>query len=118
MKILAALLLGSSLLLTPAAWAQDRDGAIHETRREAMRDKFRDMPPEEREQFMQERREKWQALSDEEKVKLINEKHDRKMHEMKERWGNMSDQEKINMVEKRMERKGKRQRRMDHTGER
>lgn len=66
----------------------------------ADREKMKNMSPEDREKFMQERKAKWDALSKEEKLKMIEER--RKQREA--RWNAMSDDEKIEHVEKKMKR--------------
>lgn len=65
---------------------------------------FKKMSKEERDA----KKAEWQGLSKEEKVKLIEEKRERKLKRMDEKWSKMSDDEKIRFVEERHEkRKGK-----------
>lgn len=100
-KWIGALVLGSALMLSHAAFAEEAAGGG----RDAHREELKNMTPEEREAFHAERKAKWEALSDAEKVKMIEERRAEKRKEMDARWNAMTDAEKIAHVEKRMKHK-------------
>ena len=111
-KIAALLLIGTSLVFSPAVMAGEH-GEGGESKEHAGKfkgehggdwEKFKNMSPEEREKFKAERKAKWEALSDSEKVKMIEEKRAKRMQEMDSRWKSMSDAEKIKFAEERMKR--------------
>lgn len=54
----------------------------------------------------EERKAKWEAMSDAEKIKVIEEKRAEKRQKMDEKWSSMSDAEKIAFVEERRKKKG------------
>lgn len=96
-----------------AATAQAQD--FHDMSREERRETIRNMSPEEREQFHKARREKWQSLSDAEKVRLIEERRRERREKMDARWEAMSDQEKIRFAEEKMkQRQERREHRREH----
>jgi len=100
-KWIGALMLGSAIMLSHAAFAEEpaRDGF------DSHREELKNMSPEEREAFHAERKAKWEALSDAEKVKMIEQRRAEKQKEMEARWNAMSDAEKIKHVEQRMQQK-------------
>lgn len=100
-KWIGALVLGSALMLSHAAFAEETAGGG----RDAHREELKNMTPEEREAFHAERKAKWEALSDAEKVKMIEERRAEKRKEMDARWNAMTDAEKIKHVEQRMQHK-------------
>ena len=69
--------------------------------------KVKHMTPQERKAFHQERKEKWKAMSAQEKLEVIEKKRSQRIKRMNDTWENMSDDEKIKHVEERMKRKGK-----------
>lgn len=93
------------LALSPAAFAQD---ALDSLTPDQRREKIKAMSPEERRQFMQDRKAQWEAMSDAEKVEIIEKRRAERIKHMDERWENMSDQEKIEHVERRMQKKAER----------
>lgn len=99
-QLLGALVITTALVFSPAVMAQPPAGERDGSRWEA----FKNMSPEEREAFHKERKAKWEALSDAEKVKMIEERRAEKRKEMDARWSSMSDAEKIRHVEERMQR--------------
>lgn len=108
-QLLGALVVTASLVFSPIAMAEEgRDGSKWGS--------FRDMSPGERESFHKERKAKWEALSNAEKLRMIEERRAEKRKEMDARWNAMSDAEKIRYVEERMgqKRDGKREGRMQH----
>lgn len=101
-QLLGALIVGTALTFSQGAMAEppkEHGGKKWE--------EFKSMTPEQREQFRAERKAKWDSLSKEEKLKLIDERRAQKHKEMDEKWKSMSDDEKIKHVESRMEQKHK-----------
>lgn len=70
-------------------------------------DKYKHLSPEEREAHFKERKAKWDAMSDAEKVKAIEEKRSERLKQMDDEWKHLSDREKIEHIEKRFQHKGK-----------
>lgn len=101
-KWIGALLLGSAIMLSHTAYAEGPGHGGPDSHREELKS----MSPEERATFHAERKAKWEALSDAEKVKMIEQRRDEKQKEMEARWNAMSDAEKIKHVEQRMQQKG------------
>ncbi len=73
--------------------------------REEKRAELESMSPEERKAFFEERKQKWQSMSQEEKLQAIEQKRTEKLKRMEEKWDSMSAEEKIRHVEERMKRK-------------
>ena len=97
-------LCGLALLVAMLAWpalAQDFERMAPKERHETLKN----MTPEQREEFKKARQEKWNAMSDNEKVKLIEERRSQYLKEREEEWNRMSDREKIERAEKRMQKK-------------
>jgi predicted Fe-S protein YdhL (DUF1289 family) len=69
---------------------------------------YKQLSPEQREKFHQERKAKWDAMSKEEKLATIEKRHAAKKAKMEEKWNSMSDDEKIAFVEKRMQKRAER----------
>lgn len=117
-KLLTALLVGTTLAFAPAAMAEPGEAghentweqmknmtpAEREAKRNEMRAKWNGMSSEEKEQFKAERKAKWDALSKEEKVRMIEDRRAMKRKEMDEHWNSMSDDEKISHTEEKMRR--------------
>lgn len=72
---------------------------------EERREKWNNMSEADKNTFREERKAKWDALSRDEKIKLVNERHEVMKKHKEERWNRMSDDEKISHVEERMNRK-------------
>lgn len=104
--IISTMLAGSVM----AAELPDFDAMSHEQRREAMKS----MTPEQREAFHKARKAKWEAMSKDEKLKLIEEKRAKFKTEREAEWNSMSDDEKIKHAEKRMQQKGKKHHGEEH----
>lgn len=100
----ALLAVSAAMLISGPALAGDeagRKGGHHSEWAE----KMKDMTPEERKAFMEERKAKWEALSTEEKVQMIEEKRAERREAMDEKWESMSDEDKVKYVEEKMKRK-------------
>ncbi len=123
----------SLCLLPQVSLADCSHGKGHGFFKELFKDKnLKEMSPEERKAFKKERKEKWAAMSkeeklahieerrkerlknmdetfgsmaDEDKVKFFNEKFSKKRNYMEEKWQNMNDDEKIEFVENKMSHK-------------
>lgn len=102
-KILGTLLVGAALVLSPAAFAAE-DGA---EKPKFDREAFKNLSPEERQKFFEERKAKWEALSRDEKLKSINERHDEMRKKMDDHWNSLSDDDKLKFAEERMSGKHK-----------
>lgn len=101
MKRIITLCLLSLMFSVPtlAADLPDFDKMTYEERREAMEK----MSPEEREAFHKARKEQWDAMSDSEKLQLIEQKRTEMRAARDARWSAMSDAEKIKYAEEKME---------------
>ena len=99
----SALLIGAAITFSTPAFAGPR-----EEMGEKSWEEIQQMSPQEREKFNAERKAKWDALSKDEKLKMIEERRTQRRKEMDAHWQSMSDDEKIEHVEKRMERKRER----------
>ncbi len=106
-------LMGMALMMTSPAWAEHHEGHKDGHHGE-WHEKMKDMSPEERKAFMEERKAKWEAMSTEEKVKLIEEKRAERRKAMDEKWEAMSDEEKVEHVEDKMERHKDRMKKWKH----
>ncbi|MCI5049358.1 MAG: hypothetical protein MRY32_03395 [Rickettsiales bacterium] len=95
------------LILTCSVLALNAAPAYAEHHEGGMREKIKNMSPEERAAFHKERKEKWEKMSKEEKLQTIEEKRQKRLEKMEERWESMSDDEKIKHVEQKMERRKK-----------
>lgn len=95
-QVLGALIVGTALAFAPAAMAEHHEG--HGKKWE----EYKKLSPEEREKFHAERKAKWEAMSDAEKLKVIEERRGNMRKEMDDKWNSMSDQEKIKFTEERM----------------
>lgn len=102
-KLFTALILGSALAFTTPAFADS-----HEGKHGKKWEEIKKLSPEEREKFKAERKAKWDALSKEEKLKVIEERRANMRQKMDERWNAMSDDEKIAFTEKRFKPRGDR----------
>ena len=80
--------------------------------RKAKREELKNLSPEERKAYHEERKAKWEALSDAEKIEAIEKKRAEKRKASDEKWDSMSDAEKIAFVEER--RKNKHEKRKKH----
>lgn len=111
-KTLKALLaISAAMIISGPAMAGDEAGHKGGHHSE-WAEKMKDMTPEERKAFMEERKAKWEALSTEEKVKMIEEKRAERREAMDEKWESMSDEEKVEYVEEKMKRKFHRKKHM------
>ena len=66
---------------------------------------------EERRAFFEERKAKWEGMSDAEKVEMIEEKRKERMATMESHWDGLSDAEKVRCAEEQMKKFG------DHKGD-
>lgn len=107
--LLSILALISFIATAPLAYAEPPQGGG-----EGMKEKMKNMTPEEREAFHKERKAKWNAMSKEEKLKEIEERRSKRLKKMKETWNAMSDDEKITHVENKMKNKRKKPRGGEH----
>lgn len=114
--VFTVLLVGAALAFSQGAfaespkagnpkWEEMKGSGERDQTREERRAKWNSMSEEEKTKFRAERKAKWDALSKEEKVKLVNERHDTMKKRMDEKWSKMSDDEKIKFAEERMKRK-------------
>jgi predicted Fe-S protein YdhL (DUF1289 family) len=69
------------------------------------REKYKSMSDDERKAFHEQRKAKWDGMSKEEKLKVIESRRAEKKAKMEEKWSSMSDDEKITFVEKRMQKR-------------
>lgn len=97
---LSATILAASVVFSNPADA--RDYGRHDFGDKEMYEKIKNMTEEERTTFHEERKAKWESMSKEEKLKVINEKRDERRKRMDEEWNSMSDDEKIKFVEEKM----------------
>lgn len=101
--LFAAALMATVFAFGQAAWAEG--GAAHSGKEQV--EKFKKMTPEEREKFHAERKAKWEAMPLKEKVQLIETMRAERRKKSDERWSKLSDEEKVKYVEERMKRKHK-----------
>jgi predicted Fe-S protein YdhL (DUF1289 family) len=62
-------------------------------------EKFKNMSEDERATFIKKRKAKWDAMSRDEKLKEITERHERIKSRRDEKWNSMSDAEKLKFIE-------------------
>lgn len=106
MNHVVKIIIVAASLLASTAFAQDIpnfDSMNHEQRREAMQK----MTPEQRESFHNARKEQWQGMSKEEKLKAVEERRAGYIKEREAEWKSLSDDEKIERAEKMMEKKAR-----------
>ncbi len=105
MKKLALLSTVALMGLSTAAYAGPEDVRTPERGTQSEHhgkygDKYKDMTPEQRKAYFAERKAKWDAMSDSEKIKVIEEKRSQRLKDMDAKWQTMNDREKIEHVEK------------------
>lgn len=106
---LIALPMIAAMVVSTAVSAQDapRRGPGHPPGVE--KEAWDAMSTEQKKAFHQERKAKWQAMSDSEKVQMIEQHRSKRMEKMDAKWNAMSDAEKVKFAEEKMQkRKGKR----------
>lgn len=92
MKRIAMGFIAASLLASPLyAQVPNLEDMSPKQRYEAIKN----MPEAQREEFMKARKEKWEAMSDGEKVKLLEQRRKEFRQERDAEWNAMSDKEKI-----------------------
>lgn len=97
-------LLTTAMLLSVAAFqpALAEEPSDTDLSKTAPRERYKNMSDDERKAFHEKRKEKWQGMSKEEKLEVIEKRRAEKIKKMEEKWNSMSDDEKISFVEKRM----------------
>jgi hypothetical protein len=100
MKKMAGLSLAVMLAMGTAAWAAPDFEQMNDQQR---RDYIRDLSPQEREAFMQERKAQWESLSDAEKLEKIEEHRREFLKRRDEEWNAMSNEDKIRHAEQMMQ---------------
>ena len=66
----------------------------------------KNMTPEQKQSYREQKKAEFEKLSKPEKLKLIEAKRQERLKRMDEKWKSMSDDDKIKMVEERMDRHG------------
>lgn len=101
-RMLSTLSVIGLLVISPVALAQvaDLDNLSWKERKE----KLEAMTPEEKTKYFEDRQKQWDAMPKAEKLKVIEERRAKRMKRMEDKWNGMSDDEKIAHVEKKMER--------------
>jgi len=74
--------------------------------KKASHEDYKNMTDEQRKAFHEQRKAKWDSMSKEEKLQMIEKRRSEKKAKMDEMWNKMSDDEKIEFVNKKMERRG------------
>lgn len=112
-RLFTAAMLSAALIFTQGAWAEGH--GWHHKGEHA--EKFKNMTPEEREKFHAERKAKWDAMDTKEKVKVIEKVRAERRKHSDERWSKLSDEEKVRFVEERMKKHKDRHRSHHQDGE-
>tara|TARA_B100001123_G_scaffold409615_1_gene503915 strand:+ start:1458 stop:1820 length:363 start_codon:yes stop_codon:yes gene_type:complete len=99
-RLVASVLIAMSI--SQMAWAEDFDRMDPEAKHQYIQS----LSPQEREQFMEERRAEWEALSDQQKLQKIEIHREEYRKRREAQWHAMSDQEKIEHAEKMMRKHG------------
>lgn len=90
------------LSVASATHAESRRGPDHGTPPGIEKDAWDAMSKEEKQDFHQKRKAKWEKMSDADKVKMIEQHRAKKMEKMDSKWQAMSDAEKVKYAEEKM----------------
>lgn len=90
-------------LIAGSAWAEMPN--LRDMSPQERRETLRTMSPEQRAEFQRARKEKWQSMSQDEKLNLIEKHRSERLQKREEKWNSMSAEEKIRHAEEKMQKR-------------
>jgi hypothetical protein len=104
-KIITSTALTLCMLFMPQVVLGDHHGKRHGFFNELFKDsewkKMKEMSPEERSAFKKERKEKWDAMSRDDKLAHIEQRRQQRLQKMEEAFNSMSNEDKVNYFNER-----------------